>query len=163
YRTTPVYAAKFEHPCKPGKSIVGVVRDRDTGAPLPGISVRALYGTNARSTTDQEGRYRLDGMPKLTEFKLIAGAGASDRPYITTERSVGDRPNCEPVTADIAMVRGVVVKGRLIDRANGRPVQAWVGYAALRDNPYWSRLPGWIPTLGNKYHPSPGWHVPSMA
>src|SRR6185312_6055863 len=41
YKTTPVYAAMFEHPCKPGKSMVGVVRDRDTGAPLPGISVRA--------------------------------------------------------------------------------------------------------------------------
>ena len=40
------------------------------------------------------------------------------------------------------MVRGVVVRGRLIDRANGRPVQAWVAYAALRDNPHLARLPG---------------------
>ena len=34
YPGYPVYAARFEHPCKPGKSISGVVRDLDTGKPL---------------------------------------------------------------------------------------------------------------------------------
>ena len=44
YRGYPVYGAKFEHPCKPGKTISGVVRDIDTGTPLAGIAVRSLSG-----------------------------------------------------------------------------------------------------------------------
>jgi RNA polymerase sigma factor (sigma-70 family) len=163
YRDLIVYPARFERPCKPGKSIVGIVRDRDTGAPVPGIAVRSLLGTDARSITDGEGRYRLDGLPKQSRFTLIASAGPSDQPYITTERPVPDGPGYEPVTADIAMVRGVVVTGRLIDRANGRPVQAWAADVALKDNLHWGRLPGWIPTIGNPNYPSPGWNVPSMA
>ena len=56
------------------------------------------------------------------------------------------------------MVRGVTVTGRLIDRATGRPVQAWVAYAALRENPHWARVPGFeSPTDGHfpmPNHPS---------
>ena len=60
------------------------------------------------------------------------------------------------------MVRGVEVRGRLIDRATGRPVQAWVAYAALRDNPYWTRVPG-FKSQGNHTLPNPWSHVPAMA
>jgi RNA polymerase sigma factor (sigma-70 family) len=162
-RGMAVYQARFEHPCKPGTSITGVVRDRDTGAPIAGVTVSSLFAVSGRTTTDREGRYRLEGLSRHSEYVLHASAGASDQPYITTEQKVANRPDNEPVTADIAMVRGALVTGRMIDRANGRPVQAWVGYTALKDNPYWSRLPGWIPTVGNPYSPSPGWHAPSMA
>jgi RNA polymerase sigma factor (sigma-70 family) len=163
YRTYPVYPSTFEHPCKPGKTVSGVVRDRETGAPLAGVTVSSVFAVSGRTKTNRDGRYRLEGLSKLSEYKLIASAAESDKPYITTERPIADSQAYEPVTADIAMVRGVVVTGRLIDRANGRPVQAWVGYAALRDNPHWARLPGWIPTVNNRYSPSPGWHAPSMA
>jgi RNA polymerase sigma factor (sigma-70 family) len=162
-RGMSLYPARFEHPCKPGQSIAGVVRDRDTRAPLAGVAVRSIFYVSAQTATDREGRFRLDGLSKQPSYTLNASASASDQPYITTERSVADGPGDAPVAADIEMVRGVVVTGRLIDRANGRPVQAWVGYTALKDNPHWSRLPGWIPTIGNRYSPSPGWHVPSMA
>ncbi len=55
YATYPVYAAKLEHPCKPGKAIAGVVRDIDTGKPLAGIRV----GSSSRgrcSYRDRPGR-----------------------------------------------------------------------------------------------------------
>jgi hypothetical protein len=163
YKGYAVFGPRFEHPCKPGKVISGVVRDLDTGAPLAGIAVRNLFETDAHTTTDADGRYRLVGLPKMATFHLTASARGGDQPYISTERSVADTMGFEPVTADIGMVRGVVVSGRLIDRANGRPVQAWVAYTAMRDNPHWSRLPGWIPAIGNGNRPSPGRHVPSMA
>src|SRR5262249_28664430 len=56
--------AKFEHLCKPGKSITGVVRDIDTGAPLPGLTVRSRLGSPISAITDSQGRYRLDGLDK---------------------------------------------------------------------------------------------------
>ena len=65
---------------------------------------------------------------------------------------------------DLKLAKGVVVTGRLTDRATGRPVQAWVGYTAMRDNPHWPRVPGFqSPVFNNKYGPSPGRHVPTMA
>jgi Carboxypeptidase regulatory-like domain len=158
YRGYPVYDARFEHPCKPGKSITGVVRDIDTGAPLSGIRVRSRTGPDAWGTTDHQGRYRIDGLSKQSSYQLHASARESEQPYIISKRSVQDSSGYESVAADIAMVRGVVVTGRLIDRATNRAVQAWVAYAALRNNPHWNRVPGFESPTSTSYpmpnHPS---------
>jgi hypothetical protein len=160
YSGYPVYDARFEHPCKPGKSISGVVRDIDTGAPLAGIRVLSRTGVHTWGTTDQDGRYRIDGLSKQPAYQLLASARDSDQPYIISQRSVQDSSGYESVTADIAMVRGVVVTGRLIDKRTNRPVQGWVAYAALRDNPHWDRVPGFQSPSGPT-HPMP--NHPSQA
>jgi protocatechuate 3,4-dioxygenase beta subunit len=161
-RGISAYGAKFEHPCKPGKTITGTVRDIDTGAPVAGIYVRSYIGVDVTTTTDREGRYRLDGLSKMPTYSLRASTRDKEMPYIGSERTVDDRPGYETVTADLKVVRGVVVRGRLTDQANGQPVQAWVAYAALRDNPHWARIPGFAKAL-NSMAPSPGRHVPTMA
>ncbi len=157
-----VYGPKFEHPCKPGRSISGVVRDKATGSPLAGITVRSFIGSEMRTVTNAEGRYRLEGLSKQPSYHLIASAPESNIPYMTSERAVDDVTGLASITADLEMVRGVFAHGRLIDRATKRPVQAWVGYAAMHDNPNWSKSPGFDMAI-NKYSPSPGRHVPSMA
>ncbi len=162
YRGYPVYDAKFEHPCKPGKSISGVVRDLDTGArpgrDHVGFGIRDPCRGNHGPSRPLPARRTL----KNTHAAACASARGGDQPYITSERTITEGPGYEPIAMDIEMVRGVVVTGGLIDRANGRPVQAWVAYTALRDNPHWARSPGFR-SEGNRYHPNPGWHVPSMA
>jgi RNA polymerase sigma factor (sigma-70 family) len=155
--------AKFEHLCKPGKSIKGVVRDIDTGAPVSGISVSSEFGGFASTITDQQGRYQLDWLGNSPKRWLIASARGLDLPYYTSERIIDDGAGYEPMTVDLHTVKGVVVTGRLTDKATGRPVQAWVAYAAMRDNPNWSRVPGFRSEIGNKYHPAPHTHVPSLA
>ncbi len=156
--------AKFDHVFKPGKSITGIVRDMDGGAPLPGIKVTSQFGPSVRTVTDQQGRYRLDGVDKSPTYLLTASARGGEPPYLASERSVNDSAGYEPMSVDFQMVKGVLVSGRLTDRATGGPVQAWVAYAAMRDNPNWSRVPGFeSPPLGNKYGPNPGTHVPSLA
>ncbi|MGP0067048.1 MAG: hypothetical protein ACLQGP_26075, partial [Isosphaeraceae bacterium] len=141
-----------------GKTISGVVRDIDTGLPLPRIRVLSTTGIHAWGISDEQGRYRIDGLSKQSEYRLSASARESNQPYIVSRRSVSDRPGLETVNADIEMVRGVVVTGRLIDRATGRPVQGWVAYAALRDNPHWARVPGFDSSTSPNYpmpnHPS---------
>jgi hypothetical protein len=153
--------AKFEHLCKPGKSIKGVVRDIDTGAPVPGISVSSQFGAYTSTITDQQGRYQLDWLDKSPTQWLIASSRGGDQSYYNSERTVDDSAGYEPMTVDFTMVKGVVVTGRMTDRASGRPVQAWVGYAALRENPHWSRVPGFQSSLGNSYRPMR--YVPAMA
>jgi RNA polymerase sigma factor (sigma-70 family) len=161
FRGIAQVGANFEHLCKPGKSIKGVVRDIETGAPLSGISVYSEFGGSASTDSDQQGRYQLDGLDKSPMRWLIASARGGDQPYFTSERTVDDSAGYEPMTVDIAMVKGVVVTGRMTDKATGRPVQAWVGYAALRDNPNWSRVPGYQSSGGPSYRPKR--YVPAMA
>ena len=46
-----------------------------------------------------------------------------------------DRPGLEPVSSDIELIRGVIVKGRVIDKETGKGVSAQVRMAPLPDNP----------------------------
>ena len=138
----PVYDARFEHPCKPGKSMTGVVRGIDTGLPLAGIRVIARGGgPDFWVTTDQDGRYRIDGISKQFLYEVYASALETISLISSRKRSVQDSSGYESMTADIGMARGVVVTGRLIDRGTNRPVLASVSYAALRNNPHWPRVP----------------------
>jgi RNA polymerase sigma factor (sigma-70 family) len=163
FRGVAQVGSKFEHLCKPGKTIMGVVRDIDTGAPVPGMKVTSQFGSPISAVTDQQGRYRLDGLDKSPARWLIASARGGDQPYCASSRQVDDSAGYQPMIVDFQVVKGVVVTGRLTDRATGRPVQGWVAYAALRDNPNWSRVPGFQTTPGNGYRPMPFAHVPSMA
>ncbi len=156
-------AAKFEHLCTPGKAIEGVVRDLDTGAPLAGITVRDRSGAFPSAITDQNGRYRIEGLDKSPTRRMNASARGGSQPYLTSELTVNDSAGYETMSVDFKLMKGVVVTGRMIDRATGRPVQAWVGYAAMRDNPHASRAPGFGSVPGNSNGYRPRNYVPAMA
>src|SRR5262249_26271621 len=60
------HGAPFDLLALPTKPVVGVVRDKDSGKPLAGVTVRShrIVGASdlnglVRTTTDREGRYRL--------------------------------------------------------------------------------------------------------
>lgn len=72
------YAATFDMVVGPAKPIVGTVRDKDTGNPLAGIVIEDGRG-KGRAVTDNNGRYRLPGVAKQTEYALSAGGGAGRR------------------------------------------------------------------------------------
>ena len=36
------------------------------------------------ATSDQQGRFRLDGLPKISSYRLLAGAREGDQPYISS-------------------------------------------------------------------------------
>ena len=71
YGTIVYYGATFEHAAAPTRPIEGTVRDKDTGRPIAGISIRSerfagnpISGRDhVRTTTGADGRYRLVGMP----------------------------------------------------------------------------------------------------
>src|SRR5262249_37952461 len=143
------YGASFDHTAAPTRPIVGVVRDRDTGKLLAGVTVQShrFAGTNTggdssvRAVTDKDGRYRLVGMPKGVGNVIVA-VPAAGQPYLRSEHEVADPLGLEPVTVDFALKRGVLVKGRVTDKATGRPVLANVTYVVFRDNPRHAEAPG---------------------
>jgi RNA polymerase sigma factor (sigma-70 family) len=133
----------------PTQPVVGVVRDKDTGQPLPGVVVKswklaqAPYIANdfVRTTTDAQGRYRLVGLPKGPGHSIIA-VPADDQPYLASVIAVGSAPGVEPVTADIALKRGILIQGRVTSGPEGRPVRARVEYFVERSNPHMNDAPG---------------------
>ncbi|HLN30607.1 MAG TPA: hypothetical protein VK395_22900, partial [Gemmataceae bacterium] len=143
------YGATFEHPAAPSRPIVGVVRDKNTGKPLAGVPIQSdkFAGINisgdssVRTVTDKDGRYRLVGMPK-GEGNLIKAAPAAGQPYLQDKQEVANSPGLDPVEVDFALKRGVLVKGRVLDKATGKPVFANVSYVAFADNPRYKAVPG---------------------
>jgi RNA polymerase sigma factor (sigma-70 family) len=145
------YGATFDHVAAPTRPIIGTVRDRDTGKPLAGVTVEsdAFAGidvsgdSSVRTVTDKDGRYRLVGMPK-GKGNMIKAAPAPDQPYLQAGREVEDGPGLESVTVDFRLKRGVLVKGRVLDKLTGEPVIARVLYVVFEDNPHRKGMPDFV-------------------
>jgi RNA polymerase sigma factor (sigma-70 family) len=141
--------SEFDHLAAPCKPIVGVVRDQDTGQPLAGVTVQSekLFNSNVwgrshlHTVTDAEGRYRLTGMPKGVG-NFIKAAPGDGQPYLPADRAVGDSPGLEPIAVDFTLKRGVLVSGRVFDKATGQPVPAQVEYFVFTGNPNLAALKG---------------------
>ncbi len=129
------YGTAMELLAGPPRSVMGVVRDKDTGKPLAGVTVETEFGEYSeviRTTTDKDGRYRLDGLTKGGHEIM---ARTDDMPYLPALRTVADTPGLDAVTFNIPLKRGVWIKGRVFDKATGKPHWADVEYHCFRDNP----------------------------
>jgi RNA polymerase sigma factor (sigma-70 family) len=123
------YGSDFRHVAGPTKPVVGVVRDKDTKKPLAGVTVRSeklahnpLHGRHITQTvTDDQGRYRLTGMPKGAGNK-ISVVPPRDLPYVAPVLDVPDGFGPGPVTVDVELKRAVWIEGKLTDKATGKPL-----------------------------------------
>ncbi len=136
------YGATFDHAAAPTRPIEGTVRDRDTGRPLAGVSIRSdrfagieISGRDhVRTTTGADGRYRLVGMPARSGNRITANPGPA-QPYLGAGADVPAGADPEPVTVDFALQRGLTIRGKVTDKGTGRPVPALVEYFVFVDNP----------------------------
>ena len=67
-------------------------------------------------------------------------------------RAPADSPGLAPVKFDIALKRGVVVRGRVTDKATGKPVPGCVESYTFGDNPHVHEFPGYSE---GRRHPRP--------
>jgi RNA polymerase sigma factor (sigma-70 family) len=145
------YGASFRVVAAPGRPIVGVVRDKDTKKPLAGFTIQSharavtTDGFEAvhlvRTTTDAEGRYRLNGLPKRDGYWILA-IPREGVPYVAVKAPVPNGPGLAAVTVDIDLKQGIWIEGRLKDKATGKPCKGAVEYYALESNPNLSNYPG---------------------
>ncbi|HJT77268.1 MAG TPA: sigma-70 family RNA polymerase sigma factor [Gemmataceae bacterium] len=146
------YGATFDHVATPVRVIVGTVRDRDTGKPLAGVTVQSerFAGSNTsgistvNTVTGQDGRYRLVGMPK-GKGNAIKAAPGPEQPYFAAVRDLDNPPGLEPITADFALKRGVLVTGRVFDKVTRQPVRSQALYVVFADNPHHKKVPDFQP------------------
>ena len=148
FAAATIYGARFDHLIAPGRALTGVVRDKKTGKPLAGVSVCGSQ-TNARATTDAEGRYTLPGFPKGKSYGLMV-LGDRRPPYFVTCRMVPDTAGLGPLRADVECVPGIPMRLKLIDKETGRPAAgAEVAYWPLNPNPHVREVPGYAPVNGS--------------
>jgi protocatechuate 3,4-dioxygenase beta subunit len=151
---TIYYPASFRYVAAPTKPVVGVVRDKDTGKPLAGVTVESNQLANdpvparniVQTTTDAQGHYRLTGLPK-GEGNKIRLVPRDDQPYVCVHATVPDTAGLDPVTVDLELRRGVWIEGKLTDKVTGKPVRGSVDYFALENNPNVRDHPGFDGTI----------------
>jgi RNA polymerase sigma factor (sigma-70 family) len=139
----------FDHVAAPCKPVIGVVRDKDTGKPIPGAVIRSyrLAGNlfdervNFRVVADKDGRYKITGLPhaKGNEFQVKPPAG---QPYLMITKDVGTTPGLEPITVDVELKRGVWIDVKVTDKVTGKPVRCSYDYFVYQDNPHLKEVPG---------------------
>ena len=112
-----------------------------------------------QTITDDQGRYRLVGLPRGRAGDLVAippvdipelllkKAGAKvprpeDLPYLRARVAVPDGRPDPVLRVDIRLKRGVWVTGRVLDPSTGKPVRAQLEYFAYDDNPHLKVSPG---------------------
>jgi hypothetical protein len=123
----------------PSKPIEGVVRLKQTGQPLAGVRVYGSAGESGvqvSAVTEKDGRFRLDGLPKVAAYQLDAIPDPG-KPYLQASTTVTGTDGLKPIPVTIDLPKGVIVTGRLIDRSTGKPVAGhMVSHIKLPPNRY---------------------------
>jgi protocatechuate 3,4-dioxygenase beta subunit len=128
----------------PTKVITGVVRAKDTGKPLAGMRVHGqsssddfplLTQDGVRTVTDENGRYRLVGLPKTAKYLLRVFSDDSQSTYLPKWLELAGTEGLKPIIKDFDLQRGAALRLRFIDNDTGKPVLGIVHYCPCYDNP----------------------------
>jgi RNA polymerase sigma factor (sigma-70 family) len=138
-----VRAPKFQLALAPARRVEGVFRDKSSGKPIAGLEIQAavydegslMPAPGIEATTDDKGRCRIDGLARAAAYRLFVKT-AKGLPYTNATFKVpAGSTGLEPITFDIGMMRGVFVRGRVLDKVSGRPIEGAVNYFAFANNP----------------------------
>ncbi|HEY7153947.1 MAG TPA: hypothetical protein VH575_08290, partial [Gemmataceae bacterium] len=122
--------------------IRGVVKDSDTGKGQPGLVVQLtgyyddrMPPFHPKAKTDAEGRYEIHGARKAKRY-LIQFMDDTATGYTHSQVWADDTPGYQPVRADLKVKKGVIVTGKVIDRATGAAIPGGVWATVLPGNPF---------------------------
>lgn len=140
------YGAKFTLQLKRGITVTGLVRDRATQLPIPGMWVgwrhdplQGLWTGEYSRTTDAQGRFTITGLdPQLLEwtksYREVMTVSAPGLPYQAAVAEI--KANSELL---IECSRGIPFRLKLLDE-QGRPVMADVTYREVQPNRHLSSI-----------------------
>ncbi|SIN80112.1 RNA polymerase sigma factor, sigma-70 family [Singulisphaera sp. GP187] len=139
-----VHAPRFQVALSPTRRVEGIARDKDSDSPIAGLEIRAavfdkhslIQAEGIEATTNAEGRYQLEGLPKAAAYRLIIKPSKGLPYLITTLKAPADSPAFEPVAFDFRLKRGIFVRGKVTDKVSGRPVAGYANYYPFADNPH---------------------------
>jgi RNA polymerase sigma factor (sigma-70 family) len=131
-----LYGPSFEYVAEPARALEGVIREAGTGKPVAGATVQVTANTAVQAaTSDAQGRYRILGLRKAPQYTLNVTA-PSDAPLMGRWVKVADAVGLEAIHTDVELVRGVVITGRVYNKATGQSVKSQVHFAPLPENKF---------------------------
>jgi hypothetical protein len=149
--TIVFHAHRFEQAVGPTQPIEGIIRDKDTARPIAGVRLRgALYKEGnivptpgVEALSDSQGHYRLMGLARGSAYRLFVEP-KEGLPYPKAIlRATPRSAEPAPLIFDITLQRGIVVRGKVTDKATGQPVPGIVSAYTLADNPHVREFPGY--------------------
>ncbi len=136
------------------KILRGVVKESGTDKGRPGVVVQLtrreggeLLKFFLQARTDAQGRFEIRGAHKAKSYMLEVGADMTEG-YLPSQVWAADTAGYQPITVDITVKKGVIVTGRLIDGATGKPIHGFAMTAVLNNNPFLKDYPpldAWLP------------------
>ncbi len=132
-----VLGAGFTLRLKPGRTVRGIVRDRQTRAPIAGMwvgesssALSAIRDGDFPFKSDANGRYEITGINPETRDLEVMAVPRPGQPYFMARAKVGDRSG-----AMIDCLRGIPFRLKLVDDG-GSPVEADVEFHPIMPNPH---------------------------
>lgn len=131
-------APDFTLAVEPEKLIRGRLTDATTGQPREGVEVMidqddGNWRYRSKAATDADGRYELRGARKWGTYELRTMVDPTTG-HLPCRIEVKDTIGYEPVVADVACPKGVVVTGTVRNKATGEPVAGRIQVAVLAGN-----------------------------
>ncbi|HEV3342227.1 MAG TPA: M56 family metallopeptidase [Pirellulales bacterium] len=133
----------------PAIPVSGVVTEFKTGKPIAGAMVHVerlfsregfdnlvqlrLYTSHIRTVTDQQGRYRLVGIPP-GEQHVLNVVPPTSQPWLIASQTFSLDPGQPTATVNMQVFRGIWIEGKVTDADTGEPIRGCVDYLALRTN-----------------------------
>jgi RNA polymerase sigma factor (sigma-70 family) len=138
-----LYGPKIEYVAPAGRRIEGTVREAGSGKPVSGyiIFVRTPNGLDVNAASDKDGKYKLLGAPKLKEYMLFALPPAKSA-WLPGVAKGKDAAGLRTLQIDFTVAHGIVVRGRILDRATGKGVHARLRFMPLPGNKFFGK-PGY--------------------
>jgi hypothetical protein len=139
--TQIIHGANFTLQLKPGLTIKGVVRDRDTKAPIPGMWATMYWNplaapsyTEGMAATDERGRFTISGLdPALLGYEqkhgVITAVPQPGGQHLMSKGVIG--PDGEAL---IECPRGITFRLKLTDE-QGKPAEGNVEYYPIDPSP----------------------------
>ena len=132
-----LYGPKLTYVAEPSRRMEGTVREVGSGKPVAGYTILCNLGPNngRYATSDKEGRYQINGLSKIKQYVPIAEPPANSA-WLRAGARVEDREGLQTLNVDFTVARGILVEGRILDRATGKGVRGGIRFVPLPHNKF---------------------------
>lgn len=151
-KTLTIHQQDFLHVAGPSVPVEGQVVDIDTGKPIPNALIRAtrLHGDRRPiryeglfvTRADDDGKFRITGLPVGNQNELVCLCPDSEAPYPILGFRADTSGDKEVAKATAHMKRGVWVTGRVFDQDTKQPMTGCIYPFYFRNAELEKELPG---------------------